>query len=158
MQIATIAMEEAEIREPDATRDSEQPTLPSQGEVIESACELFAPEESEDDKGNDIMQIIGLCLKDAKKYNTKHAIKSLSHLVAVSEYVQLQAQYWKTKATKWPCLSASIAIARRMGKGPYFACQIRPNELHHSPPSLTLAVSLCGKIKGFDRCALQRKR
>ena len=34
------------------------------------------------------------------------------------------------KATKWPCLSASIAIACRMGKGPYFACQIQYNELH----------------------------
>ena len=60
----TIAIE-AEIREPDATRDSEQPTLLSQGEVIESACKLFAPEESEDNKANDILQIIGLCLKDA---------------------------------------------------------------------------------------------
>jgi hypothetical protein len=28
------------------------------------------------------------------------------------------------------CLSASMAIAHRMGKGPYFACQIRFNELY----------------------------
>jgi hypothetical protein len=28
-----------------------------------------------------------------------------------------------------PCLNASLAIARRMGKGPYFAYQIRYNEL-----------------------------
>jgi len=34
------------------------------------------------------------------------------------------------KATKWPCLSASMAIACCMGKGPYFACQIQHNKLH----------------------------
>jgi len=84
-----IAMEEAEIREPDAMKDLEQPSLPLQGEAIKSACKLFTPEESEDNKANDIMKIIGSCLKDAKKYNMKHTIKSLSHLVAVSEYVQL---------------------------------------------------------------------
>ena len=38
-----------------------------------------------------------------------------------------------------PCLSASLAIACQMGKGPYFACQIRQNELYflknlHLPP------------------------
>jgi len=124
MQIAMIAMEKAKIREPDVMKDSEQPSLPLQGEAIKSACELFTLEELEDNKANNIMKIIGSCLKDAKKYNTKHTIKSLSHLVAVSEYVQLQAQYQKTKATKRPCLSASMAIARHMGKGPYFACQI----------------------------------
>ena len=64
----------------------------------------------------------------------------LSQLIAVSEYVKLRARYQKNKACKRPCLNASIAIANRMGRGPYFACQIRHMELylsrhHHLPPS-----------------------
>src|SRR5260221_8948323 len=115
-------MQEMEITDPKATQDSEQQSLPSQGPAIESACDLFIPEESEpseDDQANDLENIIGSCLKEAKRNNTPYAIKSLSHLVAVSEYVKLRARYRNIKTCKRPCLSASIAIARRMGKGPY---------------------------------------
>ncbi len=126
-------MQEMEITDPKATQDSEQQSLLSQGPAIESACDLFIPEESEpseDDQANDLENIIGSCLKDAKRNNTTYAIKSLSHLVAVSEYVKLRARYRNIKTCKRPCLSASIAIARQMGKGPYFARQIRHNELY----------------------------
>lgn len=125
-----IAMQDAEITHPEATQDSEQQSLPSQGPNIESACALFTPEESKDNKTNDLENIIAFCLKDAKRHNTTYAIKSLSHLVAVSEYVKLRARYRNTKVCKRPCLSASLAIAHRMGKGPYFARQIRHNELY----------------------------
>jgi hypothetical protein len=114
------------------TRDSEQRSLPSQGPAIKCTRALFTPEGVEDDdlEPIDIMQIIGSCLKDVKNNNPKCTIKSLSQLVAVSEYVKLRAQYQKIKSCKWPCLSTSIAIACRMGKGPYFACQIRHNEAY----------------------------
>ena len=111
-------------------QDSERQSLPSQGPAIESACDLFIPEESNEDEGNDLEHIIGSCLKDARRNNTAYAIKSLSHLIAVSEYVKLRARYRNTKSCKRPCLSASIAIACRMGKGPYFTHQIQHNELH----------------------------
>lgn len=123
-------MQEAEINEPEVTVDSEQHSLPLQGPAIESARNLFTPEEVDNDEVDDLEKIIGSCLKDAKGQNTRYAIKSLSHLIAVSEYVKLRARYRNTKACKRPCLSASIAIARRMGKGPYFARQIRHNELY----------------------------
>ena len=78
-------MQEAEISEPEATGDSEQQSLPSQGHAIESARSLFTPEEIEDDQANgDLEKIIGSCLKDVKGKNTRYAIKSLSHLIAVS--------------------------------------------------------------------------
>jgi hypothetical protein len=85
------------------------------------------------------MNIIQTCLKDVEKHNSKHAIKTLSLLIAVSEYIKLRACYNRSKACKQPCLKASMAIARRMGKGPYFARQIRYSELyllrhHHLPP------------------------
>jgi hypothetical protein len=76
------------------------------------------------------MTIIQSCLKDIKRSNTRYAIKSLTQLTAVSKYVKLRARYQKHKACKRPCLSASMAIAHRMGKGPYFARQIRYNELY----------------------------
>ena len=133
-----ITMQEAEIRDPEAIQDLEQQSLPSQGPAIESTCTLFTPEEMEDNKASNLEEIVASCLKEAKRNNTAYAIKSLSHLIAVSEYVKLRARYRNTKASKRPCLSASIAIAHRMGKGPYFACQIRHNELyllrHHQLP------------------------
>jgi len=130
MQIATISMERADLTDPEATWESEQQSLPLQEPAIESTCMLFTPEEVEDNGAIDIKEIIGSCLKDAKRNNTRYAIKSLSQLIAVSEYVDLRARYKETTACKRPCLSASIAIARRMGKGPYFARQIRHNELY----------------------------
>jgi hypothetical protein len=112
--------------DPEVTWDLEQRSLPSQGPTIKCTCALFTPERVEDDNLEliNIMQIIGSCLKDVKNNNPKCTIKSLSQLVAVSEYVKLRAQYQKIKSCKWPCLSTSIAIAHWMGKGPYFACQI----------------------------------
>src|SRR5260221_8395156 len=126
MQVTTIAMHEVDITNPEVTQDSEQDSLPSQGHAIESTRMLFTPEEIEDDsdEGNDLVHVIESCLKDAKRNNTTYAIKSVIHLVAVSEYVKLRERYWNTKACRRPCLSASIAIACQMGRGPYFARQI----------------------------------
>ena len=116
-------MEEAEIIDPEVTQDLEQQSLLLQGPNIESTCVLFTPEELDNNEVNDITKIIGSCLKDTKRDNIRYAIKSLSQLIAISEYVKLRAQYQKT-ACKQPCLNASIAIVHRMGKGPFFACQI----------------------------------
>ena len=124
MQITAIAVEEAEGDHPDLTRDSEQKSLPLEGHAFEDVQELFTLE------SEDISTIIHSCLKDVKKCNSQHAIKTLSKLIAISEYVQLHAWYKKHNACKWPCLAASIAIVYSMGKGPYFAYQIRHFELY----------------------------
>ena len=127
--------------------------------IVEEAHEIFASDKckdkgSQEHKGDtqehdtqesstqegteDIMKIIQTCLKDTKKQSTTQAIKSLSQLIAVSNYVELQAQFWRHKRCKHPCLSASIAIAYCMGKEAYFAHQIRHLKLylrwhHHLP-------------------------
>ena|SRR6266851_6395225 len=124
MQIAVIAAEKAEGDHPDLTQDLEQESLPLEGHAFEDAQELFTPE------SKDISTIIQSCLKDVKKCNSKHAIKALSKLIAVSEYVQLCAWYKKHNTCKQPCLAASVAIVCSMGKGPYFARQIRHLELY----------------------------
>jgi hypothetical protein len=123
-------MEEADLMNPDATQDSELQSLPTQESIIESTSSLFIPEEVKDNETIDIKAIITSCLKDAKQNNTRYSIKSLSQLVAVSEYIDLCACYKAKNGCKRPCLSASMAIARRMGKGPYFARQIQHNELY----------------------------
>jgi hypothetical protein len=61
------------------------------------------------------MKIIETCLKDVRRDKSKQAMKSLSRLIAVTEYVKLRAHYKAHKACKQPCLKASMAIARRMG-------------------------------------------
>ena len=139
-------MEEARAANAHAIRDSEQPSLPLDGPEIEAARRLFASEDSVTDntRDSDITEIIQSCLKDVpvktlKQYNHARAIKILSQLNAVSEYVKLRTIYKSNKACKQPCLKASVAIARRMGRGVYFARQIRYNELyllkhHHLPP------------------------
>ncbi len=63
----------------------------------------------------------------------------ITQLVAVSEYINLCAWYKKHKGCKRPNLNASIAIASWMGKGAYFAHQIRHQTLYlkqhqHLPP------------------------
>jgi hypothetical protein len=137
IQIISAISDNAQRTTPDITRDSEQPSLPLDAPAIEAARVLFLPEE--DNNPADIIEIIQTCLKDVKKHNSKHTIKSLSQLVAVLEYIKLRARYNTSKTCKQPCLKASMAVARRMGKGPYFARQIRYNELYlvkhrHLPP------------------------
>ena len=122
--------------------DSEQQSLLLKEPAVEAAQTLFASEEHNQSK--DISEIIKSCLKDIKKCNNKRSIKMLSQLSAVSAYIKLHVQYQKHNACKWPCLSASLAIARQMGKGPYFARQIRQNELYllknqHLPPHKSFA-------------------
>jgi len=107
---------------PDLASDSKQLLLPLEAPAIEAIRELFLPEE--EDKPADIIKIIQTCLEDIVKSNPKHAIKTLLQLISVSEYIKLHAHYKISKACKQPCLKASIAVARWIGKGPYFACQI----------------------------------
>lgn len=120
----------------DAIRNSEGQSLPLDASTIEDARSLFASEEISGTV--DITKIIQACLKDVKQYKNVRAIKMLSQLIAVSEYIKLRTRYKLHKVCKRPCLKASIAIAHRMGKGPYFARQIRYNELyllkHHRLP------------------------
>jgi len=52
---------------------------------------LFTPEEDDRLRPLDIMEIILSCLKEVKKSHTKYAIKTLSQLIAVSEYVKHHA-------------------------------------------------------------------
>jgi len=124
-----------------AIRDSERPLLPLDTHEIEKAHALLLSEDLEINGSPDIMAIIQLCLKNIKalKHHSVHTIKMLTQLTAVSLYVERCAEYKSRKICKQPCLKASIAIAHRMGKGIYFACQIHYNELyllkHHRLPS-----------------------
>jgi hypothetical protein len=139
MQIAMIAAQEAEAAQaadPALTEESERESLPLQGSEIAATRTLFTPEDNEP---RDIIKTIHSCLKDAKKCKTRRAIKMITQLVAVSKYIKLRVRYKKHKVCKQPNLNASIAVASRMGKGSYFARQIRHNTLylqqyHHLPP------------------------
>ena len=75
-------------------------------------------------ESRDIMKTIHSCIKEARKCKTQCAVKMITQLVAVSEYINLCAWYKKHKGCKRPNLNASIAIASWMGKGAYFAHQI----------------------------------
>jgi hypothetical protein len=88
--------------------------------------------DDEDETASDIFQIVKSCLKDIKKLDMPAArrIKMVMHLTAVTQYVQLRDRFRRNPNCKRPCLNASLAIARRMGKanGTYFARQIRYHE------------------------------
>ena len=130
MQIAMITAQEVEVADPAdpaLTKESEWESLPLQGSEIAAARTLFT---LGDNDPRDIMKTIHSCLKDAKKCKMRCAIKMITQLIAVSEYIKLHTRYKKYKACKRPNLNASIAIASRMGKGSYFAHQIRHNTLH----------------------------
>ncbi len=91
MQITMISADETRLTDPDLTQDLEWQTLPLQGPAIEAAHTLFTPEEDDRLRPLDIMEIILSCLKEVKKSHTKYAIKTLSQLIAVSEYVKHHA-------------------------------------------------------------------
>lgn len=134
----TVTAEETEATEPELIQGSESQTLPLPAHATEAA-RLFLTEENDNSESDDIMDIIHSCLKAAKKCDPGHSVKMIWKLTAVLEYVKLRARYRMHKACKRPCLNASVAIARRVGKGPYFARQIRHNELylrryHRLPP------------------------
>ncbi|EIN06656.1 hypothetical protein PUNSTDRAFT_72602 [Punctularia strigosozonata HHB-11173 SS5] len=65
-------------------------------------------------------------------------MKTLVDLTAVTEYVKLRERYRAHPKCKRPCLQASLAIAKSMGKKPHFARRIRRNEhyllRHHHLP------------------------
>jgi len=80
----------------------------------------------------DILDIIKLRLKEVKKFHTPRAFKAFTDLTAVMQYVKLRERYRRNVKCTRPSINASLAIARRCGKGDsngsYFARQIRKNE------------------------------
>jgi hypothetical protein len=85
----------------------------------------------------DIFEIVKVCLQDVKKLKSAHSLKVVTQLTAVVEYAKLRDQYQHHIKCKRPSLSASLAIARRMGKGrvgkkkgSYFAHQICQHEAY----------------------------
>lgn len=99
----------------------------------------------EADPCTDIKEIVTKCLKQVKKIHgervREHPIKMLTQLTAVMQYVEERPKYQApSNRCKRPCLTASLVVARRMGKGVYFARQIREHERyllrhHWLPPS-----------------------
>src|SRR5712671_3708757 len=137
-QIATNTATSDEETHPELTQGSESQSLPIPSRSNENA-RLFLTKEDQNSESVDIIPIICSHLREAKNSRSTHAIKTISQLSAVLEYVKLRVRYIKHNMCKRPCLSASTAIATRVGKGPYFARQIRQNELHlkkyhHLPP------------------------
>jgi hypothetical protein len=102
----------------------------------------------EDDEASgspvDILDIFQSRLKEVKKFHTTRVFKAFTDLTAVMQYVKLRDRYRCNAKCSQLCLTASLAIARRSGKGEsngsYFARRIRVNEnylLKHGrlPPS-----------------------
>ena len=129
VQIAEIDATQLAVEQPDEIASSEV----SHADVPDiTAAREWLDVEEEDHDVSDITQILKACLADAKKLKTVHSIKIIIKLTAVMEYVKLWESFRKHPKCKCPCLNASLAIARRMGKGKanraYFARQICQNE------------------------------
>lgn len=97
-------------------------------------------DEDEPESSKDIHEIVKCCLKEVKRLKTGRSIKMMTQLTAVSEFAKLRARYRAHPMCHQPASKASLTIAYRMGKGPYFARQIREHErylLRHQrlPPS-----------------------
>ena len=107
---------------PESLQDIDEPDLSPVGS---DAREWF---EEECDPPVDILDIIEACLKGVKKIHTPRAFKAFTQLTAVTQYVKLRERYRKALRCTTPSLSASLAIARRVGKDQYHARQIRKNE------------------------------
>jgi hypothetical protein len=86
---------------------------------VDAAHDLLNPDDDKIPGG--ILQVVAACLKDVKKLKTTRSIKMVTKLIAVTEYVKLCEKYRCLGRCKRPCLMASLATVKRMGKGAYFA-------------------------------------
>jgi hypothetical protein len=127
-QIAEINAIHASTDHPDAVADFE--TTQAVPAAVEAAREWLEIDDEDVLRSTDIFTIVKRCLKDAKKLKCGRTVKMMTQLTAVSEYVKLRDRYQAHGRSKKPCLNASLAIAHRMGKGFYFARQIRQNEVY----------------------------
>jgi hypothetical protein len=114
---------------------------------IAQAREWF--DEDDDDEPLDIFEVIQSRMNEVKKFKTPRAFKAFTNLAAVLQYVKLRERYRKHPKCKQPCMSASLAVARRCGKanGTYFARQIRFNERHLAKYG-RLPLSKRGNLRG----------
>lgn len=87
-------------------------------------------EEIDDESQPDILELVDKCLKQAKALKSTRMVNMIMQLTAVAQFVKLRKKYCCHGRSKTPSVSASLAIAQRMGKGPYFTRQIRKNEHH----------------------------
>jgi hypothetical protein len=123
----------------------ELPLLLTEDQVIDSDDESsvaeddFEPDEmsdarrllqqnsdSEDDEDGEAQSLVLLVEKNIRELERMHnptrsVVKSLKQLIAVKEYEELRIRYISHGRSRRPALSASLAIARSFGKGPYFA-------------------------------------
>jgi hypothetical protein len=120
--------ESLEIIESDDDRSEETPVHDADLDVLQ----WFDEEDEASGSPVDVLDIIKLRLKEVKKFRTPCAFKAFTELTAVMQYVKLRERYKRNNHCSRPCMSASLAIARRCGKidGTYFARQIRANEAH----------------------------
>jgi len=128
--------------ETEANQDSLEPEEVSDLEAdVEAAHEWLDIEDDDSPEASkDILEIVKSCLKGMKRLKMGRSIKMMTQLTAIAEYVKLRTRFRAHSTCKRPCLNASLAIARCMGKGIYFAHQIREKEAyllrhHHLPPS-----------------------
>ena len=129
---------------------------------ISAARDLL--EADDHDEAPDIFEIVKAYLQDVKKLKSAHSLKVVTQLTAVLEYAKLRNQYQHHNKCKRPGLNASLAIARRMGKGgvrkkkgSYFARQIRRNEaylLKHQCLPPTKAAAKHGQYTLLDNEAV----
>ncbi|EGO18931.1 hypothetical protein SERLADRAFT_443479 [Serpula lacrymans var. lacrymans S7.9] len=100
-----------------------------------------------------IFEIVKTCLKEVKRLKTSKKVKMMTQLTAVTEYAKLHERYAGHPKCQRPALNASLAIAYRMGKGPYFARQIRENArylLRHQRLPLSLRSAQNGQYMLLD--------
>jgi hypothetical protein len=102
---------------------------------IEATRELFVNNgikgsELDGNSSTSIEEIVAARLKDIKKLKTPRAIKMVTQLTAVAEYVKLCRRYVSDSKCKRPCLNASLAVERHMYKGSHFTHQVRWNEAY----------------------------
>jgi len=127
---------------------SESETPDSESRNIARVQEWFDNDE-ESGPAPDILEVIKARMNEARKFKTPRAFKAFTNLAAVLQYIKLRERYRKNPHCKRPCMSASLAVARRCGKadGTYFAWQIRLNE-HHLVNYGRLPLSKKGNLHG----------
>ncbi|KZT03152.1 uncharacterized protein LAESUDRAFT_738373 [Laetiporus sulphureus 93-53] len=106
--------------------------------AVVSPTVFLDPTADEEDVPEDvpIMEIVKMLVNEVKKSGS---YTSLTHLCAIKQYIELYHKYKAATRVKNPSTRASIAVARAVSKGPYFARKIRSlycyiKRFHTLPP------------------------
>lgn len=116
------------------------PNLSQEREAADIWLDMTSDNEMDDDESDNGPQIGDILKKLIRSARRHKSFSALYKLEAVKNYLELKLKYSLNPKVKNPRTRASLAVAKSVGKGPYFARKLRHlalyiQKFHTLPPT-----------------------